>query len=219
MAPYVMNFTGSAEEISAANIVAQLECDVLDAQDNLLATKISQAEQSNKDCGPDPDYEIGQNVKLNTKNRRRQYLHAGEGHCAKFMPRFDGPYVIIGVHKECSTVTLSMVLQPGIFPVFHMSEIKLYIENDPTLFPNRQLPRPSPITTDNGEEEWEIDKIIDERCCGCGVQYLVCWTGHGSEDEQWLPGCELAECEALDQWLAGKEDGTEIFISQAHGHW
>jgi hypothetical protein len=207
----------SAEEFSATDIIAQLERDVLDAQDNLLAAKITQAEQSNKDRRPDPDYQIGQRVKLNTKNRRGQYLRAGEGRCAKFMPRFDGPYVIIAVHKECSTVTLDMAAQPGVFPVFHTSEIEPYIENDPSLFPNRQLPRPGPITTEDGEEEWEIDEIIDERRRGRGVQYLVRWTGHGSEDERWLPGRELAECEALDRWLAGKDEGSDKILSQAHG--
>jgi hypothetical protein len=163
----------ATEDISAAEIIAQLERDVLDAQDNLLAAKITQAEQSNKDRGTDPDYQIGGRVKLNTKNRRGQYLRAGEGRCAKFMPRFDGPYNIIGVHKECSTVTLDMTSQPGVFPVFHTSEVEPYIENDPILFPNRQLPRPGPITTEDGEEEWEIDEIIDERRRGRGVQYLV----------------------------------------------
>jgi hypothetical protein len=69
----------SAEERSAADIIAQLELDVLDAQDNLLGAKITQAGQANKDRGPDPDYQIGERVKLNTKNRHGQYLRAGEG--------------------------------------------------------------------------------------------------------------------------------------------
>jgi hypothetical protein len=207
----------SVEVISAVEIIAQLERDVLDAQDNLLAAKITQAQQSNKDRGPDPDYKIGERVKLNTKNRRGQYLRAGEGRCAKFVPRFDGPYNIIAVHKECSTVTLDMTAQPGVFPVFHTSEVEPYIENDPDLFPERQLPRPSPIVTDEGEEEWEINEIIDERRRGRGKQYLVRWKGHGTEDERWLPGRELAECEALDRWLAGKDEGLENILSQAHG--
>jgi hypothetical protein len=146
---------------------------VLDAQDNLLGAKITQAGQSNKDRGPDPDYQIREHVKLNTKNRCGQYLRAGEGQCAKFMLRFDGPYVIIGVHKERSTLMLDMAAQPGVFPVFHTSEVEPYIKNDASLFPNRQLPCPRPITTEHGKEEWEIDEIIDERCRGRRVRYLV----------------------------------------------
>ena len=53
----------------------------------------------------------------------------------------------------------------------------------------------------DGEEEWLIDKIVDERTCGKGCQYLVQWHGYGPEEDQWLPGRELAETEVLDIWL------------------
>jgi hypothetical protein len=37
------------------------------------------------------------------------------------------------------------------------------------------------------------------------MQYLVRWRGYGPEDDRWLPGWELDDCEALDLWLAQKE--------------
>jgi hypothetical protein len=81
-----------------------------------------------------------------------------------------------------------MSTQPGVFSVYHTSEVTPYVENDPALFPDRELPRPGPIVTEKGEEEWVIDEIIDERKRGAGRQYLVRWAGHGAEDERWLPG-------------------------------
>jgi hypothetical protein len=55
------------------------------------------------------------------------------------------------------------------------------------------------------EEEYFVDRILDERKQGRGVQYLVRWLGYGPEEDRWLPGRELAECEALDIWLAKQE--------------
>jgi hypothetical protein len=51
---------------------------------------------------------------------------------------------------------------------------------------------------EHGEEEQCIDKIVGERPRGRGKQYLVRFTGGA---EWWLPGREVAKCEALDRWL------------------
>jgi hypothetical protein len=201
--PLVTPDTGvEAEDVAAADIVNQLTNDTLEARDNLLAAKLLQAANANKDRRPDPDYQVGQRVRLTTEHRRSMYLRSKEGRCAKFMPRFDGPYTITAVHKECSTITLDMTTQPNVFPVFHTSEVEPYHENDAELFPERELTHPGPITTADRHEEFFINKIIDERKRGRGKQYLVQWSGHGNEDLRWLPGRELAECEALDRWLA-----------------
>ena len=50
-------------------------------------------------------------------------------------------------------------------------------------------------------EEWFIDRIIDERKCGRGYQYLVWWVGEGPGTDSWLLRSEVEECEALDVWL------------------
>jgi hypothetical protein len=126
-----------AEDVAAAEIIANLQRDELDARDCLLAAKVTQAFNANKDRKPDPNYVVGQRVKLTTEHRRTLYLRTKEGRCAKFMPRYDGPYTIMSIHKECSTVTLDMSSQPEIFPIFHTSEIEPYVENDLELFPDR----------------------------------------------------------------------------------
>jgi hypothetical protein len=57
------------------------------------------------------------------------------------------------------------------------------------------------VVTVNGEEEWQIDRIIDERAHGHGRQYLVRFDGWGPEEDRWLSGREMADTEALDVWL------------------
>jgi hypothetical protein len=59
------------------------------------------------------------------------------------------------------------------------------------------------VAATHGAEERFIDKIIAERPRGRGKQYLVRFAGG---DERWLPGREVANCEALDRWLERPEE-------------
>jgi hypothetical protein len=55
--------------------------------------------------------------------------------------------------------------------------------------------------TADGEMEYFIDKIVDERTRGHGKQFLVRWLGYGAEADLWLPRRELADTEAYAEWL------------------
>jgi hypothetical protein len=51
--------TDAPEEKMAADIISRLELDVMEAQENLLAAKIIQAEQANKNRAPEHNIQIG----------------------------------------------------------------------------------------------------------------------------------------------------------------
>ena len=186
---------------SAQSVINQLEVDVMEAQDNLLRAKVAQAVQANKSRTLTFPYAIGQRVRLSTRNRRQEYKAKGEKRVAKFMPRFSGPYKIIGVDEEHSTVTLDLPNSANFYPVFHTSQLIPFVENDDELFPARALHKPKPVEID-GVEEHFVDHIVAARPRGCGWQYLVRWQGEGPEGDEWLPGRELNNCEALNNWLA-----------------
>ena len=118
------------------------------------------------------------------------------------MPRYDGPYTILDVDEDHSTVTLDLPNSPNICPTFHTSEILPYIESDTTLFPSRRFEELNPIITDDSDEEYFVEHILDAQRRGRSYQYLVRWQGYGQEHDKWLPGSELQDCEALDLWLA-----------------
>ena len=120
------------------------------------------------------------------------------------MPRFDGPFKIVATNESASTVKLDLPLGTKVHPVFHTSQVLPYFENDPVLFPNHEFTKPLPISNDQGEAEYFIRDIIDERPSGCGYKYLVWWVGYSEEENRWLPRRELEDTEALDIWLAGK---------------
>jgi hypothetical protein len=195
--------TDSAER-TAQDIAGRMRSLEMEAQDNLLTAKVTQARDANVHRNLDFPFKVGDRVVLSTKHRRREYRSLDEHRAAKFMPRYDGPYNITATDTTHSTVTLDLPERPNIFPVFHTSEVRPFRENDDSLFPNRALTPPDPITL-NGHEEFFIDKIVDQRRRGRGHQYLVRWRGEGPEGDKWIAAKELEDCEALDTWLQRRD--------------
>ena len=63
--------------------------------------------------------------------------------------------------------------------------------------------------TNDGLMEHEIERIIDSRPWGQGYCYLVHWVGYRPEDNEWLLGHMLEDCEALDKWIENGGDGLD----------
>ena len=112
------------------------------------------------------------------------------------MPRFDGPYLITDTHNEASMVTLDIPTTPNVFPTFHSSLVKPFLQNDDTKFPSRTLEMPRSIEVD-GQEEFFMDHIINYKKVGHRFQYLVCW--HGEAPGKCKGNCRVK----LNQILAG----------------
>ncbi|KAI0038731.1 hypothetical protein FA95DRAFT_1457435, partial [Auriscalpium vulgare] len=79
----------------------------------------------------------------------------------KFMPRFDDSYTVTCAFPECSVYTLDLPDSSGVFPTFHSSLIHPFVPNNDTLSPSCALNRLGPVVTVNGEQEWEVEEIID----------------------------------------------------------
>jgi hypothetical protein len=205
--PAALTTTEEAQQAEA--ILKKIELDVKDAQDNLFQAKTYQAFYANQHRGPDDVFKIGEKVMLSTLNRRREYKKKGEKRVAKFFPRFDGPYTVVNTHAETSNYTLDLPNAPNVFPTFHASELRRFVPNNNELFPSRRAAQPGPVVTEEGLEEFLIEEIIDSRRRGKGWQFLVKWAGYGAEEDRWLPGSELRDCEALDRWYADGGDGPD----------
>jgi hypothetical protein len=128
------------------------------------------------------------------------------------MPRYDGPFTIKNTDEQHSTVTLDLPNSPNFFPIFHTSEVRPFLENNDSIFPSRALVPRDPITI-NGQQEFFIDKIVDQCKRNKKTQYRVCWQGEGPEGNKWLPEDELNDHEALDVWLTRKVSVGLHFIS------
>ena len=51
--------------------------------------------------------------------------------------------------------------------------LRSFIQNDASLFPDYEHPKPGPVVTEDGIEEWKVDSIIDRQLCEQGYQFLV----------------------------------------------
>lgn len=172
--------------------------------DNLITSKINQAHHTNTHCSPEIEYKVGDKVMLSTANWQREYVQKKNGRVAKFMPRQDGPFVVLEAFPESSEYVLDLLPSMRILNRFHSSLLLPYHPNNDELFLFCQLEMPGPIVTEEGQEEHFIKKILDERKWGRDVQYLVCWRGYGPNHNKWKSRKEMEDTVALDKWEALK---------------
>ena len=105
-----------------------------------------------------------------------------------------GPFPVAQVLSPV-TYRLTLPEQWKIHPVFHVDLLTPYKE---TTFHGANYTRPPPDLVD-GEEEYEVEKILDSRVRGQRrqVQYLVKWVGYPDSDNQWLNADQLTADDAI----------------------
>ena len=81
-------------------------------------------------------------------------------------------------------VTLDIPTAPNVFPSFHSSLIKPFLQNDDTKYPSCTLEKPGSIEV-NGQEEFFVDYIINHKKVGHGFQ------GEAPGEDCWIKGSDL----------------------------
>ncbi|TFY58726.1 hypothetical protein EVJ58_g6233 [Rhodofomes roseus] len=191
---------------AAADVIRNIETDIMEAQDNLFLAKVHQALMANAHCGAQIAYAVGDRVMLSMFHRRRKYMQRGNHRVAKFMVCWDGPYKVLHAHLEFLVYTLDLPSHMQIFPTFHASLLKPFHNNNSMLFPSREYAQPGPVVTPDGEEEFDVKAVTDRRRHGRGWQYFVTWKGYPKSAGSWLPGKECENLAALDTFLASVDD-------------
>ncbi|QRV77368.1 Retrotransposable element Tf2 protein [Ceratobasidium sp. AG-Ba] len=128
-----------------------------------------------KHRAPD-DIKVGDKVWLDARNIKT------ERPVAKLSAKKIGPYKVLkreGTHA----FRLELPHTLRVHLVFHTSLISLKTE-DPF---GRDPPQPPAEVTPDGEEEYEVEKILDSRKQQNQIQYLVHWKGYGPESNTWEP--------------------------------
>ena len=145
------------ECMAALPLIKRINTDVIEAQDDLLSAKLNQAEFANQHCAEEDVFSPGDKVWLSMEHCRWEYIQAKLGHMAKFIPRFDSPFIVTKVNPTKSSYTLELPNKPNRFTSFHSSLLHQFVPNDNNLFPSRKLSQPSPVITPEGKQEWLIE--------------------------------------------------------------
>ena len=104
---------------------------------------------------------------------------------------------------------LELPMQWRIHPVFHINLLTKYNET-PLHGINYQCPPPELI---DGEEEYEVEKVIASRRFGRGrkLQYLVKWKGYPDLDNQWVSKEDVFADEVIREFKHSNPD-QEVHI-------
>jgi hypothetical protein len=102
---------------------------------------------------------------------------------AKLGAKRHGPFKITRVLSPLN-YQLELPAQWRIHDVFHVDLLTPYCETE---FHGRNYERPLPDLI-NGEEEYEIKRVVDSRHHGRGgkIQYLIKWKGYPDSENQWV---------------------------------
>ncbi len=136
-------------------------------------------EQANRHRRPGPPYAPGQRMWLCTRDLRLCLP------CKKLSPRYVGPFKII---RQITPVSYRLALPANdrISPTFQISLLKPAGgprgEGDQEETAEESTP---PIVVD-GEEAYRVREILDSRCRGRVLQYLIDWEGYGPEERSWI---------------------------------
>lgn len=177
------------------------------AKDALAAAKVRQAEQANRRRAPEPDFKKGDKVMVDSADRRSRFkTRSQDSRAAKLFARWDGPYEVEEVYPGTSTYRLALPASDRAHPVFHASKLKRYIENDGEVYAHREPPRPEAIDVE-GEKEWVVEAIKDEKGRGRNRRFLVKWLGWPDNQCTWEPWSVVEDLEAMDEWEEKKRRG------------
>jgi len=122
------------------------------------------------------DYKVGDLVMLSTKDLKYQMVGR---RTEKLMERFVGPYKVKKIVSS-NAVELELSGTIKIHPVVNVSRIHKYIGQ----VKGQKREQPAPVIID-GEEEWEVEKILNKQRIRGKDKYLVQWKGFTVESDTW----------------------------------
>lgn len=145
-----------------------------------------------------PGYEVGDKVYLVTTNIKTK----------RPMKKLDdkkiGPFTITEkVSSHAYRLKLPSTMK--IHNVFHVNLLSGY--KDDSDFHRRQA-QPPPVVTEEGEEEWEVEKLVGwEQKKKGGLRYQVRWKGYGLEEDTMERAEKMAEmAELMESFLTEYPD-------------
>ena len=165
------------------------------AQAAMAVAQEQQESQTNKDRQPADHFQTGDKVWLRLRNIKTDRI-------SKKLDWLNAKYEII---EAIGTHSYRLDTPPGIHNVFHTSLLKR-AATDPLPSQTKDDYQPPAVISQEGEEEWEIERILKERKTKQGRKLLVKWVGYSKPT--WEPEQNLQDTEALIQFDARERRGV-----------
>jgi len=121
-------------------------------------------------------YKVGDLVMLSTKDLKYQMVGR---RMEKLTKRFVGPYKVKKI-VSMNAVELELPNTVKIHPVVNVSRIRRYVGQ----VEGQKRKQPAPVIIE-GEEEWEVKRILNKQRVRGKDKYLVCWKGFTAESDTW----------------------------------
>jgi len=148
-------------------------------QENLKVAQRHYKASHDKRVKKAPPFQVGDLVWLSRKNISTSRPSA------KLDVKRLGPFKILRVVGDSQMAfKLELPHQMRIHPVFHVSLLTPYQAN---IIPGRRQPTSPPPIIIHGEEEYEVERVLDSRIWYGKLQYYVDWKGYGPHDRTWEP--------------------------------
>jgi hypothetical protein len=147
--------------------------------DEIIYAQASHAEQANKHRAAPPVLRVGDEVWLLRRHIRT--TRPSDKLDSKRLGRFK-----IAAKVSSHAYKLELPASMKVHPVFHISLLEP-VATDPLV--GQVQPPPPPVVVD-GNEEFEVEEILDSRFVGRNLQYLVRWIGY--PNPTWEPAEYLA---------------------------
>jgi len=122
------------------------------------------------------EYKVGDLVMLSTKDLKYQMVRR---RTEKLTERFIGPYKVKEIISS-NAVKLELPSTVKIHPVVNISRIRRYVIQ----VEGQKKEQPAPVIIE-GEEEWEVERILNKRKVRGKDKYLVRWKGFTAESDTW----------------------------------
>jgi len=122
------------------------------------------------------EYKVGDLVMLSTKDLKYQMVGR---RTEKLTERFVGPYRIKRIISS-NAVELELPSTVKIHLVVNVSRIRRYVEQ----VEGQRKEQPAPVVI-KGEEEWEVERILNKRRIQGKDKYLVRWKEFTAESDTW----------------------------------
>ena len=138
---------------------------------------------------PAPEFKAGDMVYLDASDIKTTRPSAKLAH------RNLGPYM---VEKKVGHASYLLRLPPSLrrlWPVFPVTKLTPAPIPDP--IPGRRRADPPPPTLVEGQEEYEVEKVLDSRIRYRRMEYLVKWRGYDTGQNMWVPHYNVFAPEAI----------------------